>query len=788
MINFLSSIGIIKNDTENWKEDEKNYKKQSRRKSSDLEIEQILLDSKKEEDLIFYHYSKNTLVNLKFEEKENVPNFGFLEYDIEVEDEKLYFDEKEIENIKTYHVLNVLKPKIEKYLSYKDIEFNCTFMQNIYAYAEEIGFENTIGYLIPLIQDLNFQKTKCDRILIAFLDTFEKFLIYLKQFDLDHKIIIKKLFPIISNILLMKREMNLLKRAVKELKFLIDNITMDECLNHVIPLLIEIGNNENDEIGQIIFIQIFSDKASFFGGQTIELYVLPMYLYLSESNNEKLRVYCLKSMIPFMETVNYEIIQSKFIKIYNNFTKDISLEIRKLSCTMLPLVCKTILNNNNGYDNSKIKKEELISNNLLNIFFSLTKDEGKEIQDCTIMIFGEFIYYLDNNKIISNPNLLDYYLDKITKLLKEMNDKKTNSNLIYKVCFSFPLILQIYCKKINDVTEKNKNWERLKPIYFQFIISKEFKIRKSIAASFGMVSSILDQKIVEVELSPIVLGMYNSNFGKIRNAIIGVIPNYLINIKDPKIRSQFLVIYKKNYDNNKNSKNWRERLKYLKGIKTMGNNFNNSIIFEDLIGMIIEMCFDPLNIIRKKSIKILSLFILKFLLINSEKSDNSEFVEKESIDYKKSAIIVLKNFATCKNFHYRQLFVYLCKKIIANEKIFKEYAFEFFIDLSYDKIFNVRYTLASFINKIWNKNKDKYKWIHENEKMIEIIYRLKNDKENEVKNAVEKIDINIDKIENKEKILEIKKVNKKFNNDFREFKTIFGFKPSIWKSWIKKGK
>ena len=64
---------------------------------------------------------------------------------MDIEDDKIYLDEKEIENIKNYLVLNVLIPKIETYLSYKDIDFNCTFMWNIYSYEEEIGVDNTIG-------------------------------------------------------------------------------------------------------------------------------------------------------------------------------------------------------------------------------------------------------------------------------------------------------------------------------------------------------------------------------------------------------------------------------------------------------------------------------------------------------------------------------------------------------------------------------------------------------------------------------------------------------------------
>ena len=799
MMNFLSSIGLIKQGVENWKENSKNNKPLKKRKNSlDQEVEQILLDSKKEEDIIFYHYDKNRLIKLGYETKGNISQFSFLEYDIETEDDKLYLDEKEIENIKTYHVLNVLKPKVEIYLSYKDIEFNCTFMRNLYSYAEEIGFENTIGYLLPLIQDLNYQKNKGVNILMAFLDSFEKLLIYFKQYDTNHTIILKKLLPIISLILTGRREMNLLNKAVDVLKFLIDNLTMDECLNHIIPILIEMGNNEKNELGQSISVQIFSDKASFLGAEVIELYVLPMFESFSESINENLRIYCIKYMIPLFENINYNIIETKFIKIYNNFSQDKSFQIRKLSCTLLPMVCKTILNNNNNYDiNNNIKKEELISKNLLKIFFSFTKDEGKEIQNCALSIFGEFISYLDKNIIINNPKLLEYYIDKIDKLLDLYKNRKIDSTIIYKVCFSFPSILLTYCKKITDEKEKNKNWEKLKPIYLKFIKSKEFKIKNCIASSFGEISSILDQKIVETELSPLISEMYYNNGAKIKNVIISIIPKHLMFIKDPKIRSEFLVIYKRGFNNIKNIKNWREKLKYLKGIKRMGNFFENYVIFDDLVGMLIEMCFDSYNVIRIKSVKILSLFLLKFLLLenkisdiknnyNSENSENSENSDKDSVDYRQNAIIILNNFATCCHYHYRQLFIYLCKKIMTNEKIFKEYALELFYDLSYDNIINVRYTLASFINTIWNKNKKEYEWIKSNEIIAEIIYRLKNDNGSEVKNCVEKININMDLIEDKEKVLEDNDVNIKFLNEFSEFKKLFDYVPFLGKSWIKK--
>ena len=704
----------------------------------DNEVDQILLDSKKEEDIIFYHFGKTNLIKLNYEEK-SVAAIPFLEYDMNTEDEKLELDEKEIENIKTYHVLHVLKPKIELYLTYKNIDFNCIFMNNIYSYAEEIGFENTIGYLLPLIQDLMYQKNKN--------------------------------IPILFNILTNKKETNLLNKAVTSLKFLIDNITVEECLDNIVPVLIQMANNEENEAGQMISIQIFSDKASILGGDNIEVYILPMFESFSESINEKLRTYCIQYMIPLFENINFDIIQTKFIKIYRNFSKDKSYLIRKLSCNLLPSVCKTIINNNNNYNEEKsVKKNELISKNILEIFNTFIKD--KDNQSNALSIFGEFIPYLNEETILNNEHLLTFYIETLKKLFK---NKYQDSKTIYEACYSFPSILLTFYSKIKDDQIKNKNWYLLKPIYREFINYKDLRIKNSIAASFGVISSILDEKIFENQVMPLILFMFSNNKAKIQNTILTVIPKVLVNMKDIKKRLELLNVYKMGFNAIKTYKTWRDKINYIKGIKQMKELFDNDIIFKDLVRMLIEMCFDTFNIVRIKAAKTLSIFFLKFLLLND---DNK---------YKQIVINILNNFAKCKHYHYRQLYIYLCKKIITNEEVFKKYGYDLLNDLSYDKIVNTRYTLSNFLKIIWNKNKTEYNWIKNDPKIFEIIYRLKNDNENEVKTCLINIDINFDKIDIK-KTLEKIKVNDKFVDEFKDFKNIFGFLPNLGKVWVKEKK
>ena len=79
---------------------------------------------------------------------------SFYDYEDDINDYAELCNNEVLENIRKEQILNILKSKIEKYLTYSDIEFNCIFMRNLYSYAEEIGYENTLGFLFPLIQEL----------------------------------------------------------------------------------------------------------------------------------------------------------------------------------------------------------------------------------------------------------------------------------------------------------------------------------------------------------------------------------------------------------------------------------------------------------------------------------------------------------------------------------------------------------------------------------------------------------------------------------------------------------
>ena len=700
------------------------------------------------EDIIFIHNYYEVKKLKKPNKKANPISMTFIEYDDLNQD--LVLDEKEMEGIKTEQILNILRPKIEKYLTYKDIDFNCTFMKNLYSYAEEIGFDNTIGCLFPLIQELTFKKDIKDKIIYSFFEGLDNFLKYLIKYDTDHQIILQKILPIIEQILNSKKDPKMINVSLDSLKQIIALMTKEEIHSHLMPLVIGLSSNENNLNAKKLSLRIFNENAKILGTELIELYVIPQLESISEDRNEDLRRCCINNMLNIFENVSYNVLKSKMIRIFQTLSYDDCPAIRQKCCEMLPAICK-------------ISRSELVSQYLLPIYFLLTNDQEESIKNTALSIFGEFIFYLQREDIKLHTGLLQFYINQIMSLYESKNI--TSITTLYKCAYSFPSVLLAYYRKVSS-----KKWNELKTVYMKFVNDKDPKIKKTIAYSFGEVAKILDPKISETEICPLILTMYNTNNQEIKNIIISILPEYLYSINDKETKLSFIDLFKNTLKNIIKSKKWREKINFLKTIGRLINIYDNNTMFNEIFFMCIQLCFDTVNKVRIKAGKNLSKLLLQFL-----SSDDQ---------YKIKAIVIIRMFATCIHYHYRQLFIFMCKKLIEDESLFMEITYELIEDLSYDNIINVRITLGNFLNKAWTKKQAPFRWIKTNKKMLEMIYRLKNDKFDDVKNTLK--DINIEdvkkelKYDDYNKIIIPKNVNETFTNKCEELNVLLGFSPTIY--------
>jgi len=762
MKRFTTSINIFKRNLTISKEDIKskfnflkpNLQSQKTQKKNFLNLSNISDDNINKssgpiEDIIFIHSYYGVKRLQKPNKKSHQINMTYIDYDDISQD--LVLDEKEMEGIKTEQILNILRPKIEKYLTYKDLEFNSTFMLNLSSYAEEIGFDNTVGCLFPLIQELTFKKDIKDKIIFSFFSGLDNFLSFLVKYDTNHEIILQKILPIFKQMLNNKKDKKMLDKAIEALSKVISLMTNDEIKNNLVPLILELSNNNNNITAKKLSFRLFNEFAKVLGAQLLELYVIPQIESITEDKNIELRRCCINNMLNIYENVSYNALKTKMIRIFQTFSSDENPTIRQKCCELLPSICK-------------ISRSELVSQYLLPIYILFANDVDEFIRNCALSIFGEFVFYLQKEDIKLHTELLQFYINQINQLYEAK--KNANLSILYKCAFSFPSVLMAYYRKVS-----NKKWTVLKTVYMKFINDKDSKIQKTLAHSFGEIAKILDPQITENEIAPLVFNMYSQENKDIKNIIISILPEFLYSINDPKKKLQFLGLYKDNFKRLLVSKTWREKINFLKSIGRLNNIFDSGIMFSEIFLMCIKLCFDAVNKVRVKSAKILSKLIFQFF--NSEDDQ-----------YKIKSIVILRIFATCINYHYRQLFISMCKKLMEDEKICMEMAYELIENLSYDKIINVRITLGNFLLKLWNKKQGQYNWIKSNKKILEIIYRLKHDKIQDVSNTLIGVsEEEIKKILNYDDYTEIlvsKKVNDEFDNKFEDLKVLFGYSPPIF--------
>ena len=701
------------------------------------------------EDIIFIHSYYGVKKLQKPNKRSHQINMTYIDYDNISQD--LVLDEKEIEGIKTEQILNVLRPKIEKYLTYNDLEFNCTFMLNLYSYAEEIGFDNTVGCLFPLIQELTFKKDIKDKIIFSFFTGLDNFLKFLIKFDPNHEIILSKILPIFEQILNSKKDKKMIDKAIETFKKVTEIMTPDEIKNNLVPLILGLSKNESNILAKKLSFRLFNEFAKILGTELIEIYVIPLLESVADNGSLELKRCCISNILNIFENVSYNVLKNKMIRILQTFSADESPAIRQKCCELLPSICK-------------ISRSDLVSQYLLPIYISFSQDKEEIILNSALSIFGEFVFYLQKEDFKLHPELLEFYKEQI-KSLYEIK-KISNMPILYKCSFSFPSVLMAYYRKVS-----NKKWNELKTVYFKFVNDKDPKIQKTIAHSIGEIAGVLGPQTAENEIGPLIIALYNQDNKEIKGIIINILPDYLYSINDKKTKLQMLGLYKSSFKKLLVSKTWREKISFLKSIGRLDNVYDHVTMFSELFLMCIQLCFDAVNKVRIKAAKILSKLIFQFFNTEDEQ-------------YKIKSIVIMRIFATCINYHYRQLFIFMCKKLIEDETSFMEMTFELIENLSYDKIVNVRITLGRFLLKIWNKKQAQYQWIKTNKKMLELIYRLKNDEDKDVNKTLEEINVeDITKVLNYKvykEVLAKKEVNKEFDNKFEEMKTLLGFTPAIF--------
>ena len=237
---------------------------------------------------------------------------------------------------------------------------------------------------------------------------------------------------------------------------------------------------------------------------------------------------------------------------------------------------------------------------------------------------------------------------------------------------------------------------------------RDEKIKISLASALGEISNILGKEITERDLLGFV-NVFSTSTKEVQIKILGILPTIIKNMGNEDKSKPFLENIKMMIGSNEK---WRKRLEYSKIIGRYHHAYADETIYKRVFPIALSLCFDGTSKVRLKAAKNISQMVLQ--LVSSEK-----------VEYQEKSWKIAKSFAKSINYNYRQSFILMCTDVFLNEEVYKKYFAECLLKLAYDKVINVRISLAKFIYKLVKKNK--YEWIKKDETIRKIATVLRKD-------------------------------------------------------------
>jgi len=634
-------------------------------------------------------------------------------------------------NLYNSEAVKNIRQKINSYKEY-DISNKITFIENVPFYVKTIGFQETVESILPIINDLYREK---DTLSSRFFNVFSKFVDEIVKFgDNGYFILNEHMINLISEFLtnnnnIYKKNMNLVKSICEGLAYIKDEHKGES----VLTIVIKMAQDDENEHKREMAMNLFGSLTPLIDTDLIQLYVIPQVNSFADDHSGSVRKEVANQLFNISQKVSKDIFKKRLLPVYKKLSKDTLWNVKKAATEILPKI-------------TKLCDSEIISKEIIPIFKNFAQDEKPVVKNAAVEVFGEFISLINKEDAENFTELLDFYVDTIQKLVSK--GKRDDKIIIQKCAYNFPAVLLFFGKN---------SWEKLKPCFTLMANEKDEKIKLPLASSLGEISNLIGPELTESDLLEFVDKFFKSSpqSSELKLKILKVLPDIIRNISSNRKNSYLEFI--KFMIGNKDDK-WRKRVKYSKIIGKFNGTYSDNIIYKRVFPIAINFCFDDISQVRSCSAKHNSRLILQLI------SSKTEFKEK--------TLKIVRSFAQSINYRYRQLFVYMCRHLFENEEVFKESISELLLDLAYDKVPNVKIVLARFLEEVLKK--EKYAHLAKNETVRKIVKVLKNDKNPEVINIVEKIQ-NVEDIE-----VELEKnVNVKFTDNMKFVSSEFGITRNV---------
>ena len=234
-------------------------------------------------------------------------------------------------------IVKTLKNKTKSYNSF-DYSQKITFVENIPFYIKQIGLEETIDLILPII--LNIYKERTD-VLERFLNVFNNFVDEINKFGKEGYIILRdKIIDILSLIFQNRKEDNILELNSKSLVYLTRFIKEEDRGPKILTIVIMMAHDDDNERIRVLSTKIFNDLALIIGKELLELYVVAQVASFAEDQACNVRKAITGNFLNICKGVSKNCFINRLLPVYQKLSKDSLWTIRKVAVSILPELTK----------------------------------------------------------------------------------------------------------------------------------------------------------------------------------------------------------------------------------------------------------------------------------------------------------------------------------------------------------------------------------------------------------------------------------------------------------------
>ena len=738
-----------------------------------IKEEYIKVEDEYDENIIFLH-SKSTHEQLDFfkdifsHENKTLPFLSetvfFFEENSTINEDKTMIEQT---NLSKEELVIIIKRRISNFIkeiknqNKKYVEY---FIKNLPVYVKILN-DDDIKYLFTT---LNNNIDSFDYKLMKYL--LEKIEEIVKYFNIERKINLLK-DDIIGLIFGHIFKSSFLENSI--IKDKIYNLITYLCINTYeetiyLNVLNKIIENSNSEavlietirgenfllIAKIIILLLKSDidnKEEF-----CFKFIFPLVKVLYIDKNPRMRQSVCIILPELSNFININIHINELRPLYLLLSNDENSEVRLQAVKILPKLMKDNLEKSNFSEENSF---------YIQIYSKLIFDNDKKVRATAFQILGDVIYLFTMDDIDKKAKkLIDFFKNNIDQFYfyKDIKYSNVNEDIIYDATLILPTL-------IYRLGEKNfDSGFNLKEVFIKLCNYNKEKIQKSLLYKFKEIYQYLSKESNRKEMLEIYQKIFiYSKFESIQTQAILEFKNILIISKQEtrkkfiKFIGSYLYIDIESMDdipidseNKLLFSSYRQKIECINNLSYFFDAYDNQIILKKIVPVVILLCCDDVDIVRRESSKTLGKIIL--------------YLNQNNFAYSEIQII-LKAFSLSETYKLRNQFINICYIVLKSQKLFDLFLYDLLVNLAQDKILDVIIKLRIFIFDIINMKDCDLNYLLK-EKKFQILIQLVNENET---NKYEKIKLGNISSDEIEKIKNEIKYIKPNNSDLKSLKDLF---------------